>query len=86
MRHLVKIAALAAIVLAGAPTWVGPAAAQELRLRIGPDGPRARIIERRDYRPRRTVCRTEWRTTVRPSGRVVRRPVEVCRTVRGRRW
>ncbi len=34
----------------------------------------------------RTVCRTEFRERVRPSGTVVRRPVEICRrTVAGRR-
>jgi hypothetical protein len=34
----------------------------------------------------RTVCRTEFRERVRPSGVVVRRPVEICRrTVAGRR-
>ena len=86
MRHAVKIAGLAALLASGLAGWAEPASAQDFRLRIGPDRPRARIIERRDYRPRRTVCRTEWRTTFRPNGRVVRRPVEVCRTVRGPRW
>ncbi|HZH50409.1 MAG TPA: hypothetical protein VEZ16_00865 [Microvirga sp.] len=47
-----------------------------------------RVIERRVVRPARTrtVCRTVMRERVRPSGVVVRRPVEVCRqVVAGRR-
>ncbi|MCB5174670.1 MULTISPECIES: hypothetical protein [Microvirga] len=48
---------------------------------------RQRVIERR-VRPARTrtVCRTVIRQHVRPSGAVVRRPVEICRqVVAGRR-
>jgi hypothetical protein len=49
---------------------------------------RERVIERRVVRPARTrtVCRTVMEERVRPSGVVVRRPVERCReVVAGRR-
>ena len=41
-----------------------------------------RVIERRIITPapRRTVCTTQYRTTVRANGTIVRRPTEVCRT------
>ena len=84
MRHVLKIAALAALVTAGAAASAGSASAQEFRLRIGPDRDRVerRVIERRIIRPepRRTVCTTRMRETVTPGGRIIRRPVEVCRT------
>ena len=84
MRHVLRIAVLAALVSAGAAAGVGSASAQEFRFRIGPDRDRVerRVIERRIIRPapRRTVCRTEIRERIRPNGVVVRRPVEVCRT------
>ncbi len=46
-----------------------------------------RVVERRARPARvRTVCRTVIRERIRPSGVVVRRPVEVCRqVVAGRR-
>lgn len=83
MRHVLKIAMLAALVSAGAAASTGSASAQEFRLRIGPDRDRVerRVIERRVYRPApRRVCRTEIREHVRPNGVVVRRPVQVCTT------
>jgi hypothetical protein len=44
--------------------------------------PRTRVIERRVVRPAaRTVCRTEIRRTFRSNGRVVTRPVQICRQV-----
>ena len=78
MRHVLKIAVLAALVSAGAAASGGSASAQEFRFRIGPDRDRVerRVIERRIIRPapRRTVCETRFRRG---------RQVEVCRTVRG---
>ena len=63
MRHVLRIAVLAALVSAGAAAGVGSASAQEFSFRIGPDPDRVerRVIERRIIRPalRRTVCRTE---------------------------
>jgi hypothetical protein len=84
MRHVLKIAALAALVTAGAAASPGSASAQEFRLRIGPDRDRVerRVIERRIVRPSRRVCRTEIRERIRPNGVIVRRPVEVCTTRR----
>ena len=51
-------------------------------------GPRRGVVEERIIRrpAARRVCRTEIRERVRPSGVVVRRPVEVCRTVVGDRF
>jgi hypothetical protein len=84
MRHVLKIAVLAALVSAGAAAGAGSASAQEFRFRVGPDRDRVerRVIERRVIRPapRRTVCTTRMRETVTPGGRIIRRPVEVCRT------
>jgi hypothetical protein len=85
MRHVLKIAALAALVTAGAAVSAGSASAQDIRLRIGPDRDRVerRVIERRIIRPApRRVCRTEIRERIRPNGVIVRRPVEVCTTRR----
>ena len=84
MRHVLKIAVLAALVSAGAAAGAGSTSAQELRFRIGPDRDRVerRVIERRVIRPSRRVCRTEIRERIRPNGVVVRRPVEVCTTRR----
>ena len=47
------------------------------------DGYRERVVERRVVRPARTrtVCRTVMEERVRPSGVVVRRPVERCRQI-----
>jgi hypothetical protein len=73
----------------------GSASAQGVDVRIGPGGVRLvqehhhgpryreRIVERRVVRPARTrtVCRTVMEERVRPSGVVVRRPVERCRQV-----
>jgi hypothetical protein len=79
MRHVLKIAVLAALVSAGAAASVGSASAQDFRIQIGPDRDRVerRIIERRVRPARRTVCTTRWRNG---------RRVEVCRTERGPRW
>ena len=52
-------------------------------------GPRRGVVEERIIRrpaARRTVCRNEVRERVRPNGVVVRRPVQVCRTVVGDRF
>ena len=51
------------------------------------DGYYGRVVERRYVRPgpSRVVCRTVIRERVRPSGVVVRRPVEVCDRVYGGR-
>jgi hypothetical protein len=92
MRHVLKIAALAALLGAGALAAPTTASAQGFSVQIGPDRPR---VERRDYRdyrepriierrivrpkPRRTVCTTRWEETW-TRGRLVRRPVETCRT------
>ncbi len=91
MRHVLKIASLAVLLGAGAFAAPQSASAQGFSVRIGPDRDRVierrvirepRVIERRVIRPapRRTVCTTQWRTTVRPNGTIVRRPTEVCRT------
>ena len=83
MRHVLKIVVLTALVSAGAAAGAGSASAQEFRFRVGPDRDRVerRVIERRIIRPeRRTVCTTRMRETVTPGGRIIRRPVEVCRT------
>lgn len=96
MRYVLKIAGVAALIGAGTIAAPNPAAAQ-FSVQIGPDRPRVierrvyrepRVIERRVYRPapRRTVCTTRIRETVTPSGRIIRRPVEVCRTQRGARF
>jgi hypothetical protein len=82
MRHVLRIATLAALL--GAGTFAAPnsASAQGFNIQIGPDRPRVerriyrerepRIIERRIVRePRRTVCTERWRNG---------RRVEVCRT------
>ncbi|WP_445501224.1 hypothetical protein [Microvirga sp. G4-2] len=92
MRKILGVLALAGLTAMGA----GAASAQGVGVRIGPNGVRIeenrpayreRIIERRVVRPARTrtVCRTEYRERVRPSGVVVRRPVEICRQVVGGR-
>jgi len=96
MRKIFGILAVAGLTVLGA----GSASAQGVDVRIGPggvrlvqdhhDGPRyrERVIERRVVRPARTrtVCRTVMEERVRPSGVVVRRPVERCRqVVAGRR-
>ena len=47
-------------------------------------GRRRGVVEERIVRrpaARRTVCRREVRERVRPNGVIVRRPVEICRTV-----
>ncbi|MCG7394596.1 hypothetical protein MHY87_16955 [Microvirga sp. ACRRW] len=92
MRKILGILAVAGLTALGA----GTASAQGVDVRIGPGGVsvgqsrpvyRERVVERRYVRPARarTVCRTEYRERVRPSGVVVRRPVEVCRQVTGGR-
>ena len=97
MRKMFGILALAGLTVLGA----GSASAQGVDVRIGPGGVRLvqdhdrhgpryreRVIERRVVRPARTrtVCRTVMEERVRPSGVVVRRPVERCReVVAGRR-
>ena len=95
MRKILGILALAGLAAFG----TNVASAQSVGVHVGPSGVhlvqerhrpayRERIIERRVVRPARTrtVCRTEIRERVRPSGVVVRRPVEVCRrVVAGRR-
>jgi hypothetical protein len=91
MRKVFGILAVAGLVVFGA----GAASAQGVDVRIGPSG--VRVEQERDYRPRyreriverrvvrpvrtRTVCRTVMEERVRPSGVVVRRPVERCRQV-----
>lgn len=75
-------------------TMAGAASAQGFNVQIGPRGVevderrgRRGVVEERIIRrerPSRTVCRTVIRERVRPNGVVVRRPVEECRTVRGR--
>ncbi len=80
MRHVLKIAALAALLGAGALAAPTTASAQGFSVQIGPDRPRVerriyrepRVIERRVIRPerRRTVCTTRWRDG---------RRIEVCR-------
>lgn len=88
MRKVFGILAAAGLVVLGA----GAASAQGVDVRIGPGGVRVerdrpvyreRVIERRVVRPARTrtVCRTVMEERVRPSGVVVRRPVERCRQV-----
>jgi hypothetical protein len=91
MRKILGILALAGLTALGA----GTASAQGIGVRIGESGVRVvqerpyrpayreRVIERRVVRPARTrtVCRTVIRERVRPSGVVVRRPVEECRQV-----
>ncbi|WP_243369838.1 hypothetical protein [Microvirga solisilvae] len=88
MRKILGILALAGLTVLGA----GTASAQGVGVHIGPGGVhvtqqrpayRERVVERRYVRPARTrtVCRTEYRERMRPSGVVVRRPVEVCRQV-----
>ena len=95
MRKVLGILAVAGLTVLGA----GTASAQGVDVRIGQGGVRLvqdhhgpryreRIIERRVIRPARTrtVCRTVMEERVRPSGVVVRRPVERCReVVAGRR-
>jgi hypothetical protein len=88
MRKILGILAVAGLTALGA----GTASAQGVGVHIGPSGVhvtqqrpayREHIVERRYVRPARTrtVCRTEYRERVRPSGVVVRRPVEICRQV-----
>ena len=91
MRKMLGILAVAGLTVLGA----GTASAQGVGVQIGPGGVRVvqehnhgpryreRIIERRVVRPARTrtVCRTVMEERVRPSGVVVRRPVERCREV-----
>lgn len=90
MRKILGVLAVAGLTIMGA----GAASAQGVGVHVGPGGVhltqdrpayRERIVERRVVRPvrARTVCRTEYRERVRPSGVVVRRPVEVCRRVVG---
>lgn len=90
MRKLFGILAVAGLTALGA----GTASAQGVGVHIGPSGVhvepdrpayRERVIERRVVRPARTrtVCRTVMEERVRPSGVVVRRPVERCREVVG---
>ena len=93
MRTILGVLAVAGLTVLGA----GTASAQGVDVRIGPNGVRLeqnrpayreRVIERRVVRPARTrtVCRTVMEERVRPSGVVVRRPVERCReVVAGRR-
>jgi len=88
MRHVLRLAGLAAFLGLGALAAAEPAAAQ-FSVRIGPDRPRVverydyrrpRLVERHVYRPapRRKVCTTKWRTTYTAYGRVTR-PVQTCR-------
>ncbi|MBQ0822477.1 hypothetical protein KBI52_20025 [Microvirga sp. HBU67558] len=91
MRKVFGILAAAGLVVLGA----GAASAQGVDVRIGPSGVRVaqerhyghgyreRVVERRVVRPARTrtVCRTVMEERVRPSGVVVRRPVERCRQI-----
>ena len=91
MRKVFGILAAAGLVVLSA----GAASAQGVDVRIGPSGVRVaqerhrgpyyrdRVVERRVVRPARTrtVCRTVMEERVRPSGVVVRRPVERCRQV-----
>jgi hypothetical protein len=91
MRKVFGILAAAGLAVFGA----GAASAQGVDVRIGPSGVRVaqerhhgpyyrdRVVERRVVRPARTrtVCRTVMEERVRPSGVVVRRPVERCRQV-----
>lgn len=93
MRTILGVLAVAGLTVLGA----GTASAQGVGVQIGPGGVRVvqdrpayreRVIERRVVRPARTrtVCRTVMEERVRPSGVVVRRPVERCReVVAGRR-
>ncbi|PVE24466.1 hypothetical protein DC522_10260 [Microvirga sp. KLBC 81] len=92
MRKILGILAFAGLAAFGSAT----ASAQGVGVHVGPSGVRLvqerpayreRIVERRIVRPARTrtVCRTEYRERVRPSGVVVRRPVEICRQVVGSR-
>ncbi|MBL0403488.1 hypothetical protein JKG68_05875 [Microvirga aerilata] len=96
MRKILGVLAVAGLTVLGA----GTASAQGVGVQIGPGGVRVvqerhhapryreRVIERRVVRPARTrtVCRTVMEERVRPSGVVVRRPVERCReVVAGRR-
>ena len=100
MRNLLKVLAIAG--LAAVAGGAASAQDIGVRIGIGDPGYRERrvvrevspVVERRYVERRyvrepvrtRTVCRTEFRERVRPSGVVVRRPVEVCRrTVAGRR-
>jgi hypothetical protein len=94
MRTILGVLAVAGLTFLGA----GTASAQGVGVHIGPGGVhlernrpayRERVIERRVVRPARTrtVCRTVMEERVRPSGVVVRRPVERCReVVAGRRY
>jgi hypothetical protein len=92
MRKILGVLAVAGLTVLGA----GTASAQGVGVQIGPGGVRVvqerhhapryreRVIERRVVRPART--RTVMEERVRPSGVVVRRPVERCReVVAGRR-
>ena len=82
MRHLCKIAGIAVFAGLGVAAWTEPASAQGFDIRIGPRRPyyERPYEERRIYRPgRRMVCTTRWRERITPSGRVIRRPVQVCR-------
>ena len=96
MRTILGVLAVAGLTVLGA----GTASAQGVGVQIGPGGVRVvqdndhgpgyreRVIERRVVRPprTRTVCRPVMEERVRPSGVVVRRPVERCReVVAGRR-
>jgi hypothetical protein len=54
MRHVFKLAGLAAVLCAGAVAISETASAQGFSVRIGPD--RDRVVERRVIRPERTVC------------------------------
>jgi hypothetical protein len=65
MRHVFKLAGLAAVLCAGAVAVSETASAQGFSVRIGPDRDRVverrvyrepRVIERRVIRPERTVC------------------------------
>lgn len=95
MRKILGILAAAGMVTFGAAT--ASAQDVSVRFGIGDHAPRHhvvrevygrpayrdRVVERRIVRraPVRTVCRTVIRERVRPSGVVVRRPVEECRRV-----
>ena len=85
MRKIFGILAVAGLLALGAG---GGASAQGVNVRIGLGDHgrhvvRNRIVERRVVRPARSrlVCRTVIRERVRPSGVVVRRPIEECRRV-----
>ena len=92
MRKLLGILAAAGLLVFGADG--ASAQGVDVRIRVGEPGYHRRVVRdydrpvierriverRRIMRPApRLVCRTVMRERVRPSGVVVRRPVEVCR-------